>query len=71
MTYAVKLSRAEMRPISARYLVPKYPRKYSGTQITYKPSKQAPKEKVIILTRKDILARVKQVSESTNIQVKG
>ena len=45
--------------------------KYSGTQITYKPSKQAPKEKVIILTRKDILCRVKQVSESPNIQVKG
>lgn len=44
--------------------------KYSGTQITYKPTKQT-KEKVIILTRKDILCKVKVAAESTNIQVKG
>jgi co-chaperonin GroES (HSP10) len=45
--------------------------RYSGTQISYSADKSKPKEKVIILTRKDILCRVKQVSESSNIQVKG
>lgn len=49
--------------------------KYSGTEIKYQPpdvsGKRPPKERIIILQYKDILARFKVPKEAENVQVRG
>jgi co-chaperonin GroES (HSP10) len=45
--------------------------KYNGTEISYQPDRTKPKEKVIILSKRDILCRFKKPEEAENVKVKG
>jgi co-chaperonin GroES (HSP10) len=45
--------------------------KYSGTEISYSPDRTKPKEKVIILAERDILARLRDPEELANLTIKG
>jgi len=44
--------------------------KYSGTEITWQPDRKSAKQRVVILSEKDILARFKTPSIQSSIQVK-